>query len=280
MRVTYTARLIPLQPITLIMLAEEYKLWSSPLCPSTLVLPRLPCVLCTLFSDILSACRLSMVGNPLQSHASSQATCSPPWKPQISDHQFVLTESLKHIHIKHQINNDLIFVCLNKTREDTELNSNKCFPTLICFYFMNVVVEWLALMLYIWKIPLSNLGLGPAMLMGFVVSFNSFTKIPCKKLKQSRYTPWRRLGERRYSSSFTTSALDGGEWSASCPGCALPPGKWPPVPIEQEAGWAPEPVWTDARGKILLPLPGIKPQSPGHPVRSQALYWLSYPGSR
>jgi hypothetical protein len=51
-------------------------------------------------------------------------------------------------------------------------------------------------------------------------------------------------GERRYSSySYLTSALDGGEWSASCPGRALPPGKGPPVPIEQEAGWAPEPVW-------------------------------------
>jgi hypothetical protein len=52
-------------------------------------------------------------------------------------------------------------------------------------------------------------------------------------------------GERRYSSySFTTSALDGGEWSASDPGRALSPGKGPPVPIVQEAGWAPEPVWT------------------------------------
>jgi hypothetical protein len=65
------------------------------------------------------------------------------------------------------------------------------------------------------------------------------------KVKQSRYTPWRRLGERRYSSySFSTSALDGGEWSASRPGRALPPEKGPPVPIVQEAGWAPEPVWT------------------------------------
>jgi hypothetical protein len=27
-------------------------------------------------------------------------------------------------------------------------------------------------------------------------------------------------------------------------GRALPPGKGPPVPIVQEAGWAPEPVWT------------------------------------
>jgi hypothetical protein len=51
--------------------------------------------------------------------------------------------------------------------------------------------------------------------------------------------------ERKYSSySFLTSALDGGEWSASRPGRALPPGKDPPVPIEQEDGWAPEPVWT------------------------------------
>jgi hypothetical protein len=36
-----------------------------------------------------------------------------------------------------------------------------------------------------------------------------------------------------------------GEWSASSPGRALPPGeRTPPVPTGQEAGWAPEPVWT------------------------------------
>jgi hypothetical protein len=52
-------------------------------------------------------------------------------------------------------------------------------------------------------------------------------------------------GERRYSSySFSTLALDGGEWSASRSGRALAPGKGPPVPIVQQAGWAPEPVWT------------------------------------
>jgi hypothetical protein len=52
-------------------------------------------------------------------------------------------------------------------------------------------------------------------------------------------------GEKRYSSySFTTSALDGGELSASRPGRALARGKGPPVPTVQEAGWAPEPVWT------------------------------------
>jgi hypothetical protein len=53
------------------------------------------------------------------------------------------------------------------------------------------------------------------------------------------------MGERRYSSySFLTSALDGGDWSASRPGRALPPGKGPPIHIVQGAVWAPEPVWT------------------------------------
>jgi hypothetical protein len=52
-------------------------------------------------------------------------------------------------------------------------------------------------------------------------------------------------GGRRYGSySYLTLALDGGEWSASRPGRVLPPGKGPPVPIGQEAGSAPEPVWT------------------------------------
>jgi hypothetical protein len=52
------------------------------------------------------------------------------------------------------------------------------------------------------------------------------------------------LGDRSYSPySFLTSALEGGEWSASRPGRALPPGKEPPVPTVQVAGWAPEPVW-------------------------------------
>jgi hypothetical protein len=47
----------------------------------------------------------------------------------------------------------------------------------------------------------------------------------------------RAWGERRYSShSFLTSALDGGEWLASRPGRALPPGKGHPVHIVQEPG--------------------------------------------
>jgi hypothetical protein len=73
-----------------------------------------------------------------------------------------------------------------------------------------------------------------------MASANSFdTKITDKL---SRYTPCWRLGggrRRRYSCySFLTSALDG------VSGQRLSPGKRPPVPIVQEAGWAPEPVWT------------------------------------
>jgi hypothetical protein len=49
------------------------------------------------------------------------------------------------------------------------------------------------------------------------------------------------------------------------------PGK-DPVPIVQEAGWAPGPVWTDAEN--LAPN-GIR--SPVRPARSQSLYRLSYP---
>jgi hypothetical protein len=35
-----------------------------------------------------------------------------------------------------------------------------------------------------------------------------------------------------------------GEWSAWRLSGTLPPGKGPTIPIIQEAGWAPEPVWT------------------------------------
>jgi hypothetical protein len=68
-----------------------------------------------------------------------------------------------------------------------------------------------------------------------------------------------------------TTALEGGEGSASRPGRFLPPGK-EPVPIVQEAGWAPASVWTGAEN--LAPT-GIR--SPDRPARSQSLYRLRYP---
>jgi hypothetical protein len=100
------------------------------------------------------------------------------------------------------------------------------------------------------------------------------------KKKQSHNTPIYVRGERRYSSySFTTSTLDGGEWSASRPGRVSPPGKGPSVPIVQEAGWAQSRSGHRGYRKNTLPLSGIEPRSPGRPVRNQTLYCLSYPGS-
>ena len=49
------------------------------------------------------------------------------------------------------------------------------------------------------------------------------------------------------------------------------PGK-DPVPIVQEAGWSPGPVWTGAEN---LAATGIR--SPDRPARSHLLYRLSYP---
>jgi hypothetical protein len=61
-----------------------------------------------------------------------------------------------------------------------------------------------------------------------------------------------------------------GGWSAPRPGRFIP-GK-DPVPIVQEAGLAPGPIWT---GVENLALTGIR--SPNRPSLSQPLYRLNYP---
>jgi len=56
------------------------------------------------------------------------------------------------------------------------------------------------------------------------------------------------MGEWRYNATHAlTLALDGGEWSASLPGRFTPRERGP------EAGWVPEPVWTQQwrRGRPL-----------------------------
>jgi hypothetical protein len=60
----------------------------------------------------------------------------------------------------------------------------------------------------------------------------------------------------------------------SLPGHALSLGKGPPVPIVQEAGWAPEPVWTQRLEEKSFRL--CQRLNLDHPARSQTLYWLSY----
>ena len=52
-------------------------------------------------------------------------------------------------------------------------------------------------------------------------------------------------GEQKYSSTLSlTTEVGGGEWSAPRPGRFTP--KKDSVPIVQEAGWSPGPVWTGA----------------------------------
>jgi hypothetical protein len=84
-------------------------------------------------------------------------------------------------------------------------------------------------------------------------------------------------GKRRYSSySFSTSALDGGEWSASRPGRAFTPGERTPGTYCTGAWVGPRAgLDTEVRGNNPLPPPGIEPRSPGRPARSQILYCLS-----
>ena len=67
-----------------------------------------------------------------------------------------------------------------------------------------------------------------------------------------------------------TAALEGGEWSAATPRPHFTPGK-DPVPILQEARWAPGPVWTGEKSRPH------RDSIPDRPAPSQSLYWLSYP---
>jgi hypothetical protein len=108
-----------------------------------------------------------------------------------------------------------------------------------------------------------------------------YIKIKFGKLLSSPTTHlWRRRRDRIYSSySFTASALDthlvSGERHAPA---ELYFGERTPG-THCTGGWVGFRAGVDAedRGEILLPLLGIEPRSPGRPVRSQILYWMSYP---
>jgi hypothetical protein len=87
---------------------------------------------------------------------------------------------------------------------------------------------------------------------------------------------WRLRGQRRCSSySFTTSALDGGEWSASRLCSALPPRKEPPVPIGQEAGWTKAVLDTEVSGKVPFASAGDRTPIPGRPVLRHCTDWAT-----
>jgi hypothetical protein len=63
------------------------------------------------------------------------------------------------------------------------------------------------------------------------------------EVKLSRKTPMEAQGVRSVAPTHDLGTR-WSEWLASRPGRALPPGKGPPIPIVQEAGCDPEPVWT------------------------------------
>jgi hypothetical protein len=81
------------------------------------------------------------------------------------------------------------------------------------------------------------------------------------------------LMSRHSSYSFMTSALDGGEWSASRPGRAFTPGERTPGTYCTEGWVGPRAgLDTEDRGKIVCACRG---SNPGRPARSQTLYCLS-----
>jgi hypothetical protein len=101
-----------------------------------------------------------------------------------------------------------------------------------------------------------------------------------RKIKQSRYTPWWHLGERRHSSySFTTSTLDGVSSQRHAPAALYPRGKDPRYPLYRRLGGPQSRSGHRGYRNNSLSLPGIEPRSLSRPARSRTLYWLRYPGS-
>ena len=95
-----------------------------------------------------------------------------------------------------------------------------------------------------------------------------------RKVKWSRY----RTGvAQRVGTGIALLFLDHGtrrEWVvSSTPRPHFTPGK-DPVPILQEAGWAPGPVWTGGKSRLH------RDSIPDLPACSQSLYWLTYPAHR
>ena len=97
-----------------------------------------------------------------------------------------------------------------------------------------------------------------------LVTFGSKVKVKCTTYigTETLYRP--------YSSTLSWPRHYKGVSGQLMPRSLFTPGKGP-VPIVQEAGWAPAPVWTGAEN--LSPT-GIR--SLGRPARSQSLYRLRY----
>ena len=111
-----------------------------------------------------------------------------------------------------------------------------------------------------------------ALSVGLRASFFTQNQLLLKvKVKRSRYRPGvaQRVG-RGIALLFHYRGTRRGWVVSSTPRPHFTPGK-DTVPIVQEAGWAPGPVWTVGRSRPH------RDSIPNRPARSQSLYRLSYP---
>jgi hypothetical protein len=134
--------------------------------------------------------------------------------------------------------------------------SSCCYVTFLCSYRL------LGAFAKLWKLWICNFYPVSGMQVHLSVPIN------CVKVKEPRNWP---KAQRGIALLFLDLGARRG-WVVSTTPRRFTPGK-DPVPIVQEAGWAPGLVWTCAKN---LALTGIRP--PDRPVRSQSLYRLSDPG--
>ena len=109
---------------------------------------------------------------------------------------------------------------------------------------------------------------------GHTVCTFMIIKKKVKMVKWSRYRPGvaQRVG-RGIALLFHDRSTRRGWVASTTPRTHFTPGK-DPVPIVQEARWAPRPVWTGGKSRPY------RDSIPDRPARSQSLYRLSYPAHR
>ena len=119
-------------------------------------------------------------------------------------------------------------------------------------------------------------SIGPSRVGASSISSGDSGKVKCTLVQALRLCTGRRAHSR--SRGIALLFLDHGTrrwWGVSVtPRPLFTPGK-DPVPVVQEAGWAPGPVWTGAGN---LASTGIR--SLDRAARNQSLYQLSYPAQR
>jgi hypothetical protein len=150
----------------------------------------------------------------------------------------------------------------------------KNFPTVIALGTFGInmfLIIFLNTFLTIWFLDATKDRNLPSFNFSFLVQLNRVSK--CTLVQALRLCTGRTAhrGNRGIALPFHDHGTRSGWGVSVTPQPLFTPGK-DPVPIVQEAGWGPGPVWTGAGN--LAPT-GIR--SPDRPARSQSLYRLRYP---